>query len=139
MYRETVLSQPRTTNSCESWHRSLETVFVNPHPDIHTFIKKLMGEWLKIKSNIDMISRGDRKKVKRTMNKSEIQREKRMKDVAQRCSGFTLGLIIWEQWRMPQRNDLSKILKLLINIKNYALQCLCLNCTLPEVKFCVKN
>jgi len=23
--------------------------------------------------------------------------------------------------------------------KNYALQCRCLNCTLPEVKFCVKN
>ena len=24
-------------------------------------------------------------------------------------------------------------------LKNYALQCRCLNCTLPEVKFCVKN
>ena len=24
-------------------------------------------------------------------------------------------------------------------IKNYALQCQCFNCILPEVKFCVKN
>ena len=29
--------------------------------------------------------------------------------------------------------------KTAVTLKNYALQCQCLNCTLPEVKFCVKN
>ena len=33
-----------------------------------------------------------------------------------------------------------QIFSILSNLKkNYALQCRCLNCTLPEVKFCVKN
>ena len=51
-----------------------------------------MNEWLKIKASIDMITRGDRKKVKKTMTKSEVQREKRMKEVAEKCSEYPTWL-----------------------------------------------
>ena len=42
------------------------------------------------------------------------------------------GLLSWQDRKKKKERGIKKR-------KNYALQCRCLNCTLPEVKFCVKN
>ena len=92
LYRETVLSLPRTTNSAESWHRRLEAIFLNPHPNINDFIEALIKEWTYIKNCINMTVRGDGAKVKKTMSKSEEKREARIKDTALRFSTFPTNL-----------------------------------------------
>ena len=86
MNRETLLGEPRTTNSAESWHRALQLIFTNPHPGVPAFLETLMKEWLKIKALIDQLSMG--KKIKKTMKISEVQREQRIKSTVERCGSF---------------------------------------------------
>ena len=92
VYRETVLSLPRTTNSAESWHRRLEAIFLNPHPNINMFVESLMKEWIYIQTCIAMTLRGDGGKVKKTMSAADEKREVRIKDTALRFSSFPTNL-----------------------------------------------
>ena len=48
----------------------------------------MRAEWLKIQAMIDMVNRGEVKKVKKTMTKKDLQREENIKSTVERMSGF---------------------------------------------------
>ena len=43
-YERTLGDQPRTTNSCEAWHRRLNTLVGRPHPSLYHVLQRIQKE-----------------------------------------------------------------------------------------------
>jgi len=57
-YERTLGDQPRTTNSCEAWHRRLNTLVRRPHPSLYHVLQHLQEEVAEIDADIERLEGG---------------------------------------------------------------------------------
>ena len=87
-YQKMLEGRKRTNCNTEAWHRRMQNVIEKPHPDIVSFCKALMGEWVKIQTEISMLARGMTENSIRKPNKKLIDRDERIFNVVQNLKKY---------------------------------------------------
>ena len=57
-YEKILASKRRITGSALAWHRRLENIIERSHPDFISFCEAIMGEWIKIQTEIEQLGTG---------------------------------------------------------------------------------
>lgn len=64
-YQRTLQNLPRTTNSCEAWHRRINTLMGKPHPSFYHVVEQLQNEVAEIHRDITRLQSGFSPKKKK--------------------------------------------------------------------------
>ena len=55
IYEKIIKKEETSTCKLEAWHKNLDRILMKPHPTMEHFCRVLMGEWIKIDYEMDLL------------------------------------------------------------------------------------
>ena len=89
IYEKIIKKEETSTCKLEAWHKNLDRILMKPHPSMEHFCRVLMGEWVKIEYEMDLLESGvTKEKLKFKASSTEINRQDRIFNVAMSVNNF---------------------------------------------------